>query len=171
MKILRYSSALLALILLACPAPSIPKTPLPTDMSYAAAMVPIDGSAEVRTISVRLFKAPSAADYADYTFEPPSSKPAWLSISGTGTISGTVPTNASPSKTYTIRVTGRGTYAGSIQDIPFTLKVSSKEFNTLKAAGNNSPEGIWSDGTTMWVMDWIDAKIYGYSMSTKERTP
>ena len=62
MKILRYLSALLALILLACPTPSIPPTPpspqkdgepLPTDISYVAATVPIDGSAGLRTISVR----------------------------------------------------------------------------------------------------------------------
>ena len=30
---------------------------------------------------------------------------------------------------------------------------SGKDFNTLSAAGNKFPEGIWSDGTTMWVAD------------------
>ena len=28
---------------------------------------------------------------------------------------------------------------------------STKDFNTLDAAGNNAPEAIWSDGETMWV--------------------
>ena len=27
---------------------------------------------------------------------------------------------------------------------------SSKDFDTLSAAGNGSPVGIWSDDTTMW---------------------
>ena len=28
-----------------------------------------------------------------------------------------------------------------------------KDFNTLRTAGNTYPKGIWSDGTTMWVID------------------
>ena len=28
---------------------------------------------------------------------------------------------------------------------------TSKDFDTLGAAGNNDPRGIWSDNTTMWV--------------------
>ena len=46
---------------------------------------------------------------------------------------------------------------------------SSKDFNTLVGAGNNTPMGIWSDGTTMWVSDWDDNKLYAYTMSTKAR--
>ena len=30
---------------------------------------------------------------------------------------------------------------------------SAKDFDTLKAAGNTDPQGIWSDGTTMWVVN------------------
>ena len=44
-----------------------------------------------------------------------------------------------------------------------------KDFNTLYAAGNDYPTGIWSDGTTMWVADWTDEKIYAYSVATKAR--
>ena len=46
---------------------------------------------------------------------------------------------------------------------------SSKDFNTLSGAGNNSPHGIWSDRTTMWVADNGDDKIYAYKMSDKSR--
>ena len=46
---------------------------------------------------------------------------------------------------------------------------ASKDFNTLAAAGNDSPIGIWSDGTTMWVANDGDNKIYAYNMSTKAR--
>ena len=48
-------------------------------------------------------------------------------------------------------------------------RVSSKDFDTLDAAGNDNPEGIWSDETTMWVADSSDAKIYAYNMSNKAR--
>ena len=48
-------------------------------------------------------------------------------------------------------------------------RVSSKEFNTLSDAGNNDPRGLWSDGTTMWVADNDDNKIYAYNLSTKAR--
>ena len=46
---------------------------------------------------------------------------------------------------------------------------ASKDFDTLKAAGNRDPRSIWSDGTTMWVLDNDDGKIYAYSMATKQR--
>ena len=46
---------------------------------------------------------------------------------------------------------------------------SSKDFDTLDAAGNDHPEGIWSDGTTMWVADSDDGKIYAYKMSDESR--
>ena len=35
-------------------------------------------------------------------------------------------------------------------------RVPSKDFNTLRAAGNTRPWGIWSDGETMWVADQAD---------------
>ena len=44
---------------------------------------------------------------------------------------------------------------------------SSKDF-TL-ATANGYPTGIWSDGTTMWVADFHDTKVYGYSMSDRSR--
>ena len=41
---------------------------------------------------------------------------------------------------------------------------SSKDFNTLSAAGNTNPAGLWSDGATMWVSDFGQDKIYAYQM-------
>ena len=46
---------------------------------------------------------------------------------------------------------------------------AGKDFNTLFDAGNSRPEGIWSDGTTMWVADIFDDKIYAYNLGTKAR--
>ena len=38
-------------------------------------------------------------------------------------------------------------------DMATKQRDSAKDFNTLTAAGNDAPAGIWSDGTTMWVVD------------------
>ena len=46
---------------------------------------------------------------------------------------------------------------------------SAKDFDTLRAAGNRNPDGLWSDGTTMWAADQDSDKIYAYSMGTKAR--
>ncbi|MBC6410170.1 MAG: hypothetical protein GDA42_06890, partial [Ekhidna sp.] len=32
-------------------------------------------------------------------------------------------------------------------------------------AGNEAPVGLWSDGTTMWVLDSEDDKIYAYTLA------
>ena len=49
------------------------------------------------------------------------------------------------------------------------LRKPAEDFNTLVAAGNDYPAGIWSDETTMFVLDEIDRHIYAYDMTTKER--
>ena len=46
---------------------------------------------------------------------------------------------------------------------------SSKDFDTLDPAGNKDIQGIWSDGTTMFVVDYVDDKLYAYTVSTKAR--
>ena len=47
--------------------------------------------------------------------------------------------------------------------------VASGDFDTLAAAGNTAAFGMWSDGTTMWVCDNIDRKLYAYDLETKVR--
>ena len=37
------------------------------------------------------------------------------------------------------------------------------DFDGLNPAGNNWPTGIWSDGSTTWVADGTDGKIYAYN--------
>ena len=54
-------------------------------------------------------------------------------------------------------------------DMATKARVPARDFNTLDAAGNDSPTGIWSDGTTMWVADESDDRIYAYDMETKAR--
>ena len=54
-------------------------------------------------------------------------------------------------------------------DVTTKERKADQDFNTLGAAGNGGPEGIWSDGTTMWVADGLADKLYAYDMATKER--
>ena len=71
--------------------------------------------------------------------------------------------NGTATKTYTVTVL-RGTGP------PYGWKVED-DFNTLPAAGNYLPRGIWSDGETMWVSDEGNAKLYAYDLDTKRRVP
>ncbi len=68
-----------------------------------------------------------------------------------------VPTN-SPLRTYIVNVTNL-----------FTTRNSPQDFNTLEAAGNTASGSLWSDGTTMWVMDWEDIRLYAYNLADKSR--
>ena len=50
-----------------------------------------------------------------------------------------------------------------------TFRDSSKDLNTLIAAGNTVPQSIWSDRTTLWVTDAADDKIYAYNIMSQSR--
>ena len=52
-----------------------------------------------------------------------------------------------------------------------TARIPGKDFDGLKAAGNNDPAGIWSDGETMWVVDWVDDKVYAYLTGSRAWNP
>ncbi len=45
------------------------------------------------------------------------------------------------------------------------------DFDSLHLADNESPGGLASDGSTMWVADEVDLKLYAYDVATKVRTP
>ena len=45
----------------------------------------------------------------------------------------------------------------------------TKDIHGLVAAGIANPTGIWSDGTTMWVVDYLDLKLYAYTLATGAR--
>ena len=65
------------------------------------------------------------------------------------------------SATYTLNV-NRGT------DADYGWKAVD-DVDGLAAADNTAPAGIWSNGTTMWVMDSSDKKIYAYTLATNAR--
>ena len=64
--------------------------------------------------------------------------------------------------------TGSGDTGGDTGFINWA-RDSSKDFNSLSAAGNVDPRGVWSNGTTMYVADEIDDKFYAYNLSTRQR--
>ncbi|MBC6400818.1 MAG: cadherin repeat domain-containing protein, partial [Ekhidna sp.] len=41
----------------------------------------------------------------------------------------------------------------------------TKEINSLEAVGNTNPSGLWSDGTTMWVLEFINSKLFAYKLA------
>ena len=60
-----------------------------------------------------------------------------------------------------------------LKDTPGT---NGNEFGTRYEAkditlhlDNGSPQGIWSNGTTIWVADWDDDKLYAYELATGVR--
>ena len=48
------------------------------------------------------------------------------------------------------------------------IELTGQKFTGLDAAGNDSPRGIWTDGTTMWCAD-ADRTVYAYNVNTKIR--
>ena len=102
----------------------------------------------------------------------------------TVTFNGTVVTNGSTQtvdlavglNTFVIRVTSSGS------DDPATYTVyigrgtaehggwkAGDDLDTLRAAGNTDPTGVWSDGTTLWIADSADAKLYAYTVADGAR--
>ena len=43
------------------------------------------------------------------------------------------------------------------------------DFDTLIGAGNTDPYGAWSNGTTLWISDSEDGKLYAYNLSAGAR--
>ncbi|MBC6425001.1 MAG: cadherin repeat domain-containing protein, partial [Ekhidna sp.] len=48
-------------------------------------------------------------------------------------------------------------------------RLPAKDINALVAAGNIEPQGLWSDGTTIWVADDDNDKLYAYTLTTGAR--
>ena len=55
--------------------------------------------------------------------------------------------------------------------IPWVVHAQSRDVGSdfILDAANGYPTGIWSDGTTMWVADFEDTKLYAYRMSDRTR--
>ena len=47
---------------------------------------------------------------------------------------------------------------------------AGSDLNGLVAAGNNTPQGIWGDSSTIWVIDETDSFVYAYSQDGSQDT-
>ena len=103
--------------------------PLPSSMSYSTSFISRNASDPTsRTITASAGGAGGvlqngvSATGADYRFASSTPKPSWMSISATGSITGTMPQTMPLGKhEYTIEVIGKGIYAGSTRNVPFIL--------------------------------------------------
>ena len=50
-------------------------------------------------------------------------------------------------------------------------ETTANDVTALAAAGNTSPDGLWSDGVTMWIVDTDDRMLYAYDLAGKARDP
>ena len=57
---------------------------------------------------------------------------------------------------YAVLTTNNAAFATEITELSFNL-----------ADENGNPGGLWSDGITMWVSDYLDGKIYAYNLASK----
>ena len=86
---------------------------------------------------------------------------------GTNTVTVTV-TKGTKSTTYTITITQASTDTVTSADT-VALEWDPLPASEALASGNETARAIWSDGTTMWVADHSDDKIYAYSLDTSAR--
>ena len=65
---------------------------------------------------------------------------------------------------------GRQVWEGQVTGVTrSTARAAAQEVETLAGAGNTHPEGLWSDGTTLWVADWRDQQVYAYDLASQAR--
>ena len=87
-------------------------------------------------------------------------------------VSATTPTQQGATVYITTQLRYReAANAAAMPIIPLGTRVPSQDFDTLIAAGDNDPIGIFADDTHLWVTDHEDNKIYAYNKTTKARAP
>ena len=67
---------------------------------------------------------------------------------------------------YTACATANANIGASLCAYNLAAREQWDTYHTLATHGNNSPTGIWSDGTTMWVADANDKRIYAYKTAS-----
>ena len=82
---------------------------------------------------------------------------------GANTITIAVEATDGTTKTYTITV-NRASSADFGWD-------PTSDIHALLTSTSRDPWGLWSDGTTMWLADWRDEKLYAYDLATGARKP
>ena len=79
-------------------------------------------------------------------------------------------TGLAPNAEYKLQASLDETFAdGNEVGADFINRPAQRDIDTLAAAGNDEPYGLWSDGANMWVADDSDNKLYAYVLATGER--
>ena len=73
------------------------------------------------------------------------------------------------SVTFDHEVFGEYTVSVNRSDVGGFRWRAERDLDGLISAGNEAPTGAWTDGTTMWVADSDDQKLYAYTVSTGAR--
>ena len=76
--------------------------------------------------------------------------------------------------TYDLGEDGEGTevFDGTGKVLAFDISTRGRDIDKefpLHLAPTFSARGIWSDGTTVWISDWIYAKLFAYTLDTGAR--
>ncbi len=64
-----------------------------------------------------------------------------------------------------------GRVGGLSVGVASTQHTPALDFESLRAAGNTHPIGLWGDARTLWVVDNGNSKLYAYDRASRERAP
>ena len=124
-------------------------------------MVGVAAGVTQATITPTAFRSDDAITIDGTTVASGSAHPVDLSA-GLNTFEVVVNSaGSSDPTTYTVNI-GRGTTEHGGWK-------AGGDLDTLRAAGNANPWGLWSDETTLWVGDRLDVKIYAYTLASGAR--
>ena len=142
----------------------VPMTPsgmapgTPTGLTLTA------GNAQI----VAMWAAVTATPAATYRLRYRTGTGAWTEVP-TSALMATV-SSLTNGTTYEFQVraensAGNSDYSASVSATPSGLPTTWISL----ATANGDPQGIWSDGTTLWVADGADDKLYAYTLATGSR--
>ena len=76
-------------------------------------------------------------------------------------------TGLAPNAEYVLEASLDSTFSdGNEVTANFVNRPANRDIDTRAAVGNTNPVGPWSDGSTIWVTDVINDKLYAYTLAT-----
>ena len=130
------------------------------DPEVTSYMVGMDATVDEATITVTTAEPDSTVTIDGSAVTSGSAHTVSLSV-GLNTFAVVVTSADNDQATYTVYI-GRGS------DVHGEWKAGD-DLDTLRAAGNKGPSGVWSNGTTTWISDVSDDKLYAYSRAIGAR--
>ena len=95
--------------------------------------------------------------------------PQWgeaASVSSTDTTLAFTLTDLLPNARYDLQTALNSSFTGAVLT-QFVMRPADRDIEGLAANGNSNPKGIWSDGTTLWVVEDSrgSSKLFAYSLA------